>query len=43
MGERGRRWRDWDFVDRLGIIVSVITALLIIGLVLLTALNSDHP
>jgi hypothetical protein len=40
----GRRWwRDWDFVDRLGVAVTIVTALLLIGLVLATTLNSDSP
>jgi hypothetical protein len=40
----GRRWwRDWDFVDRLGIVVTIVTALLLIALVLATTLNSDSP
>jgi hypothetical protein len=38
----GRRWWDsWDFVDRLGIVVTIVTALLIIGLVVATTLNGD--
>jgi len=45
-GVRRRRWRDWDSIDRLGVVVSIATALLIIGLVVLSAFNGDpapHP
>jgi hypothetical protein len=43
LGGRRRWWHDWNFVDRLGIVVTIVTALLIIGLVLATGLNADHP
>lgn len=41
MGGQRRWWREWDFIDRLGLAVAVATALAVIALTLATALNGD--
>jgi len=43
VSEQGREQREWDFVDRFGLAVSVVTALLIIGLAIATTINGDTP
>jgi hypothetical protein len=36
-----RRWYGWTFVDRLGIVVTVFTALALVGLTMCMGCNSD--
>jgi hypothetical protein len=38
-----RRWREWEFVDRLLLIVTAATILILAGLLIAMRLNDSSP